>query len=222
MYNTPIIKKKKNTVYTLESFLFCFVFKNKQTILRSKTSNREDCRVDQAEQIHNTANNTYELRTQRESKVDTEILRESQRRRRTYLYGELMKQYPPNIVRPVSYSCRDSRAQISPGLLSRNRKSTHKALAPRIDSKSPLFDETKGLGQFTGIQNREERPTNQTHNPETYAYADHNRKSQPDPQPNPQSEITTTTQTHNQTHAENREKRVNKRGKKKPMKDIDQ
>nr|POE52787.1 hypothetical protein CFP56_60471 [Quercus suber] len=32
---------------------------------------------------------------------------------------------------------------ISPGPLSRNRKSTHKVLAPRIDSKSLLSDETK-------------------------------------------------------------------------------
>ena len=174
MYDTLIIKKK-NTVYTLESFLFCFVFKNKQTILRSKTSNREDCRIDQAEQIHNTANNTYELRRQRESKVDTEIPRESQRRRRTYLYGELMKQYCPNRVKPVSYSCRNSRAQISSGPLSRNRKSTHKALAPRIDSKSLLSDETKGLGQFTGIQNREERSTTQRPTPTLIIIRNHNQ-----------------------------------------------
>ena len=145
-------------------------------------------------------------RIQRESKLDIEIPRESQRRRRTYLYSESMKQYRPNKVRPVSYSCRDSRAQISPGPLSRNRKSTHKVLAPRIDSKSrsttrPTIGNHNQNGdknnQRTLIEQRGSEPKGEkknhrgeTHNPKAYAHADHNRKIKPDPQPDPQSEIT--------------------------------
>ena len=99
----------------------------------------------------------------------------------------------------MSYSCRVSHAQISPGPLSRNRKSTHKVLAPRIDSKSrpttrPTIRNRNQNGdknnQRTPIEQRGSEPKgekkNQTHNPKAYAHADHNRKIKSDPQ----SEIT--------------------------------
>ena len=57
-------------------------------------------RIIQAEQIH-TQQTTHMNRIQRELELDIEIPRESQRRRKTYLYGEPMKQYRPNKVRPV-------------------------------------------------------------------------------------------------------------------------
>ena len=73
-----------------------------------------------------------------------------------------MKYYRPNRVRPVSYSCRDSRAQISPGPLSRNRKSTHKVLAPRIDSKSRLTTRpTIGNHNQNGDKNNKRTPIEQ-------------------------------------------------------------
>ena len=70
---------KKNTGYTLESFLFCFVFKNKQTILRLKTRATEKIVGQIRQNKFITQQTTHMNRRQRESKVDTEIPRESQR-----------------------------------------------------------------------------------------------------------------------------------------------